>query len=42
MTNHFHLLVRVPDREKFPKLTVEGLLAMLPLLSAIGAMWCDA
>ena len=32
MTNHFHLLVRVPDREKFPKLTVEGLLAMLPLL----------
>ena len=32
MTNHFHLLVRVPDREKLPKLTVEGLLAMLPLL----------
>ncbi|MGB3122088.1 MAG: hypothetical protein WBE58_24890, partial [Verrucomicrobiales bacterium] len=32
MTNHFHLLVRVHDREKLPKLTVEGLLAMLPLL----------
>ncbi len=32
MTNHFHLLVRVPDREKLPRLTVEGLLTMLPLL----------
>ena len=32
MTKHFHLLVRVPDQEKLPNLTVEGLLAMLPLL----------
>jgi len=32
MSNHFHLLVRVPDRESLPALTPETLLELLPLL----------
>ncbi len=32
MSNHFHLLVRVPERESLPKLTPEALLELLPLL----------
>ncbi len=32
MGNHFHLLVRVPDRNRIPPLTVERLLELLPLL----------
>ena len=32
MTNHFHLLLEVPDRETLPPLDEEGLLAVLPLL----------
>jgi len=32
MSNHFHLLVRVPDRRSMPRLTKEGLLELLPLL----------
>ena len=32
MSNHFHLLVRVPDRETMPKLTKEALLELLPIV----------
>jgi putative transposase len=32
MSNHFHLLLRVPDRESMPKLTVDSLLELLPVL----------
>jgi len=32
MSNHFHLLVRVPDRESMPRLTKERLLELLPIL----------
>jgi len=32
MSNHFHLLVRVPDRETLPPLTEESLLEKLPIL----------
>jgi len=32
MSNHFHLLVRVPDRETMPELTEEQLLELLPVL----------
>ena len=32
MSNHFHLLLEVPDRETLPPLDEEGLLAVLPLL----------
>ncbi len=32
MSNHFHLLVRVPERESLPKLTVESLLGLLGIL----------
>ncbi|MCP5539204.1 MAG: transposase [Akkermansiaceae bacterium] len=32
MSNHFHLLIRVPERERLAKLTVEALLDMLPIL----------
>jgi len=32
MSNHFHLLLEVPDREKLAPLDEEGLLAVLPLL----------
>ncbi|MBL9153678.1 MAG: transposase [Verrucomicrobiales bacterium] len=32
MSNHFHLLLRVPDRASMPKLTVESLLELLPVL----------
>jgi len=32
MSNHFHLLLEVPDREELPRLDEEGLLAVLPLL----------
>lgn len=32
MSNHFHLLLDVPDRETLPPLTEEELLAVLPLL----------
>ena len=32
MSNHFHLLLEVPDRETLPPLEEEGLVAVLPLL----------
>lgn len=32
MSNHFHLLLEVPDREKLSPLDEDGLLAVLPLL----------
>ena len=32
MSNHFHLLLEVPDRETLPPLDEEGLVAVLPLL----------
>ncbi len=32
MSNHFHLLVRVPDRDSMPRLTTERLLELLPIL----------
>jgi len=32
MSNHFHILLRVPDKEAAPKLTVESLLALLPVI----------
>jgi putative transposase len=32
MCNHFHILVRVPDREMMPKPTKEALLELLPIL----------
>ncbi len=32
MSNHFHILLRVPDKEAAPKLTVERLLGLLPLI----------
>ena len=32
MSNHFHLLLEVPDRETLAPLDEEGLLAVLPLL----------
>lgn len=32
MSNHFHLLLEVPDRETLPRLDGEGLLEVLPLL----------
>jgi hypothetical protein len=32
MSNHFHLLLEVPDREARAPLGEEGLLAVLPLL----------
>ena len=32
MSNHFHLLVRVPDRVRMPKLTKDTLLELLPIL----------
>ncbi len=33
MSNHFHLLLEVPDRETLAPLDEEGLLAVLPLLT---------
>ena len=32
MSNHFHILLEVPDREKEPELTPEKLLSLLPVL----------
>jgi len=32
MSNHFHILLRVPDKESAPKLTVEALLGLLPVI----------
>ena len=32
MSNHFHLLLRVPDRASMPRLTVESLLELLPVI----------
>lgn len=32
MSNHFHILVRVPYRESMPKLTKEALLELLPIV----------
>lgn len=32
MSNHFHLLLRVPDRAAMPKLTMESLLKLLPVI----------
>lgn len=32
MSNHFHILLRVPDRERMPKLTIDSLLALLPVI----------
>jgi len=32
MSNHFHLLLEVPERESLAPLDEEGLLAVLPLL----------
>lgn len=32
MSNHFHILLRVPEKGSAPKLTVEGLLGLLPVI----------
>ena len=32
MSNHFHILVKVPEKARQPNLTVESLLELLPLL----------
>lgn len=41
MSNHFHLLVRVPDRSSMPALTEAGVRALLPLVQQ-GSMLRDS